>query len=181
MGKKVVIVPGNGAGDVTRANWYGWVNRKLNEIPGLSSTLRNMPDPIVATRSVWLGFMENDLNVDKDTIVVGHSSGACAAVRYAETRQVQGLVLVGIYITDLGDENEAASGYFSDPWRWEKVRENAGWSVVFGSTDDPFLSWNQQEEAATCLGAELHKYEDRGHFMNSTFPELVKVIQERLK
>jgi hypothetical protein len=25
---RVVIVPGNGAGHVTRANWYGWMQRE---------------------------------------------------------------------------------------------------------------------------------------------------------
>ena len=24
---KAVIIPGNGSGDVTRANWYSWVNK----------------------------------------------------------------------------------------------------------------------------------------------------------
>ena len=24
---RAVIVPGNGSGDVTRANWYSWVNK----------------------------------------------------------------------------------------------------------------------------------------------------------
>ena len=28
---KVVIVPGNGAGDVTRCNWYGWLQDKLTK------------------------------------------------------------------------------------------------------------------------------------------------------
>ena len=27
MPNKAVIIPGNGSGDVTRANWYSWVNK----------------------------------------------------------------------------------------------------------------------------------------------------------
>ena len=26
---RAVIVPGNGSGDVTRANWYSWVNKVI--------------------------------------------------------------------------------------------------------------------------------------------------------
>ena len=29
---RVVIVPGNGGGDVERANWYGWLKNKLIEV-----------------------------------------------------------------------------------------------------------------------------------------------------
>ena len=45
---KAVIIPGNGTGDVSRSNWYGWANRKLDELPEFKSTLRNMPDPMTA-------------------------------------------------------------------------------------------------------------------------------------
>ena len=62
--KKCVIIPGNGSGDVANANWYGWVNRTLND-SGIDSTLRNMPDPVVARRSIWLPFMKDDLGVDE--------------------------------------------------------------------------------------------------------------------
>ena len=42
----------------------------------------------------------------------------------------------------------------------------SGFIILFGSTDDPFLPWSEQETVATSLQAELHKYNDRGHFMN---------------
>ena len=154
--------------------------QKLNEIDGFSCDLRNMPDPVTARRSIWLPFMKNELGVDEDTIIIGHSSGACAAVRYAEENKVAGLVLVGAYTSDLGDSTEAASGYFADEWRWEAARANSGFIHLFGSTDDPFLPWSEQETVATSLKAELHKYEDRGHFMDATLPEIITVIKERL-
>ena len=46
---------------------------------------------------------------------------------------------------DLGDSTEAESGYFSDEWRWELAKSNCGFIVLFGSTDDPFLPWSEQE------------------------------------
>merc|ERR1719391_1481312 len=113
---KAVIVPGNGSGDVAESNWYGWANYsliRLNQIDGFSSTLRNMPDPVTARRSIWLPFMKDELGVDEETLIIGHSSGACAAVRYAEEHKVGGIILVGAYTSDLGDPTEAASGYFS--------------------------------------------------------------------
>jgi len=33
---RIVIVPGNGGGDVERSNWYGWLRDKLREVSKLS-------------------------------------------------------------------------------------------------------------------------------------------------
>lgn len=62
-----------------------------------------------------------------------------------------------LHHSDLGDELEAGSGYFSRPWNWQAIKDNAGFIVQFGSTDDPFLPWSEQQLVADGLGAELHK------------------------
>jgi len=66
--------------------------------------------------------MEQQLNCDSNTVIIGHSSGAQAALRYAENHSVHGLVLVSACVTDLGDANEKASGYYNRPWQWEQVK-----------------------------------------------------------
>ena len=50
--------------------------------------LRNFPDPVMARESVWIPFMQDELSCDQHTIIIGHSSGAEAAMRYAETHKV---------------------------------------------------------------------------------------------
>lgn len=180
-GVRVVIVPGNGSGSVHAANWYGWLQRRLHKPPAVTCVLRNMPDPVYARESVWLPFMRDELGCDERAVIVGHSSGAAAACRFAETQRVGGLVLVSAYTTDQGDEVERASGYFNRPWRWADIRANAGFIVQFASTDDPVLPWAEQQEVADGLGAELHRFEDRGHFQNTAFPELAAALEPRLR
>ncbi|NP_001187815.1 serine hydrolase RBBP9 [Ictalurus punctatus] len=176
--KRVVIVPGNGSGDVEHSNWYGWVYKQINQISGVCCELRNMPDPVTARESIWLPFMEKELRCDEETLIIGHSSGAAAAMRYSETHKVFGIILVGAYTSDLGDENERKSGYFNRPWEWERIRANVKHIIQFGSTDDPFLPWDEQQEVADGLEVELHKYTDRGHFQNTHFPELISAAQK---
>ncbi|XP_031998001.1 serine hydrolase RBBP9 [Hylobates moloch] len=178
---KAVIVPGNGGGDVTTHGWYGWVKKELEKIPGFQCLAKNMPDPITARESIWLPFMETELHCDEKTIIIGHSSGAIAAMRYAETHRVYAIVLVSAYTSDLGDENERASGYFTRPWQWEKIKANCPYIVQFGSTDDPFLPWKEQQEVADRLETKLHKFTDRGHFQNTEFHELITVVKSLLK
>ncbi|XP_064643898.1 putative hydrolase RBBP9 [Lineus longissimus] len=177
---RVVIVPGNGAGDVERANWYGWAKRKLNQLDKVECLLKNMPDPVTARESIWLPFMRNELHCDENTIIIGHSSGAAAAMRLAESQKLFGIILVSAYISDMGEENEKESGYFNRPWEWEKIKQNCGFIEQFGSTDDPFLPWSEQTTVAKELKANFHKYDNRGHFMNSSFPELISAVKAKL-
>ena len=75
---------------------------------GCEAVLHNMPDPVEAKRSIWLKYMEEELKIGDRDIIVGHSSGAVAALRYAETRTVGGIVLVGAYASHLDDDLERA-------------------------------------------------------------------------
>lgn len=180
MKTKVAIIPGNGDGDVEECNWYKWVRNEVNKLSDAEAILKNMPDPILAREKIWIPFMHDDLGCDENSIIVGHSSGAEAAMRYAEQYKVKGIILVSAYHTDLGKDYEKMSGYFDRPWDWEKIKKNAGFIVQFGSTDDPFVPFEEQQEVANQLGSDLKKFEEQGHFLNFLFPELVDVIKEKL-
>lgn len=174
----IIILPGNGAGDVFHANWYGWLYKKLNDMDGITCSLKNMPDPVGAKESVWLPFLKKELNATKDSVIVGHSSGAAAAMRYAENNQVKGIVLVGAYVSDLGDKLERESGYFNRPWEWEKIKGNCEWICQFASEDDPFLPWEEQKEISSKLNVDLHAYNDKGHFMSLQFADLLNTLNK---
>ena len=125
--------------------------------------------------------MRDELVCDQKTVIIGHSSGAAAAMRYAEQWPVGGLVLVGAYASDLDDENEQCSGYFSRPWAWDLIRQNSPFIIQFGSTDDPYLPWHEQKAVADALAADLRQFSNRGHFTDDEFPEIVVAIKEKLE
>ncbi|ELU07886.1 hypothetical protein CAPTEDRAFT_223996 [Capitella teleta] len=77
-------------------------------------------------------------------------------------------------------QNMPILGYFDRPWEWKKIKENAGFIVQFGSTDDHAVPFKEQQEVASQLGSELKKYSDRGHFLQFEFPEVIEVIREKL-
>ena len=70
----------------------------MNDSGIAEGVLRNMPDPIEAKRSIWLKFMSEELGIGPNDIIVGHSSGAVAAIRYAETTQVCSLLKNLFYV-----------------------------------------------------------------------------------
>jgi len=140
-----------------------------------------MPDPMSARRSIWIPHMKNYFGVDKSTIIIGHSSGAEAAMRFAEQYEVLGLVLVSACHTDLGVSSETISGYYDGEWLWEKIKQNSKFIVQFGSSDDPFIPIEEMEHVAKNLNSEFIKYEDRGHFQEVEFQELIQKMSELLQ
>src|SRR5689334_4808471 len=133
---KAILIHGNG-GCTAADIWLPWLERELHGI-GVDVINQTFPDNVKARASVWLPHLEL-LDADEDTILVGHSSGAVAAMRYAETHRLLGSILVSVCHTDLGDAGEAASGYYRAPWPWQAIRENQRWIGVFHSTDDPHI------------------------------------------
>ena len=178
---KVIIIPGNG-GATPEDNWVPYLQREF-EAAGITVVNRQFPDPGLARATYWLPFIES-LGADEHTILVGHSSGAIAAMRFAETHKILGSILVGAYHTDLGIEAERLSGYFDLPWNWPMIKRNQPWLVVFASIDDPYISIKEPRFLARQLAAEYHEYLDEGHFVGdkqkTAFPELVAVIKEKI-
>lgn len=98
--------------------------------PG-GSVLRTFPDSLEAHEHIWIRFMEDEIEIGEKDVVIGHSSGAAAILRYIETRKVKGVVLVSAYHSDLGEVMERESGYFNRPWDWDAISRNANWITQF--------------------------------------------------
>lgn len=181
--KRVVYVPGNG-GCTTRELWYPSVQEAL-EANGVEVVAATFPDPELARAEYWLPFLHDELKVDADTVLVGHSSGAIAAMRYAERYPLLGSVLVGGYYTHLDMESEKKSGYFDAPWAWEKIRQNQKWTIIFASQDDPWIPIAEPRFVHDKLQCEYHEFTDQGHFGGDydkkEFPELTTALLAHLR
>lgn len=124
-----------------------------------------------------------------DVILVGHSSGAQAALRYAEEYPVHGIVLVSATYSDLGDAHERASGYYpqrqkksegvceTNPYLFEHMRKNCPRWHQFHSNDDPFIPLHEAERIRDGLRLmdTYHMIPGRSHFYDYS-PELLDAV-----
>lgn len=183
---RCIIVPGNGcSSNIRAANWYGFAQDKL-QATGLFSEviLTVMPDPYVAKESIWVPFLLDDLRADEKTLLIGHSSGAEATMRLLENKKLFGAVLVSACWTDLGDANEAASGYYARPWEWQAIKTNVGsfGIIQLHSADDPFIPLDEAQHVAESLGSDFRVFEDRSHFFDpSSIEDCLDEVVERAK
>lgn len=176
----VILIHGNGGGTASD----GWFPSVVHELTarGITTVARDFPDAVLAREEYWLPFLRDTLHADEHSLLIGCSSGAIAAMRYAETTPLYGSVLIGTYYTDLDDENERLSGYFNRPWNWEAIRGNQRWIAQFSSTDDPYIPIEDARFVRDMLHTEYHEFTNRGHFDESQteFPELVDVVAQQL-
>ncbi len=175
----IILVHGNG-GSTVEDIWFPEVKTELEAL-GLEVVAQTMPDNMLARSIKWLPFLENVLGANENSIIIGHSSGAVAAMRYAETHRIFGSVLVGASHTDLGDRGEKMSGYFDEPWDWDAIKANQNWIVQFASPSDPYIPIEEPRHIHAQLDTDYRELPGRGHFMEVIFPEVEKVIKEKLE
>lgn len=178
---RVILIHGNGNSKPTD-NWLPYLKRELEKI-GVKVDAPQFPDTELARSSYWLPFLEKELQADENTVIVGHSSGAIAAMRYAETHRILGSVLIGAYYTDLGMESEKLSGYFDKPWDWEAIKKNQKWIIQFAGRNDPWIPVGEAHVIRDRLQTDYHE-SDQGHFggdyYKETFPELLEAIKSKM-
>lgn len=178
---KVILIYGNG-NSTMQDHWLPYVKTEL-EKHGFAVIAKDFPDLPLARESFWLPFIK-ELGADENTVLIGHSTGAIAAMRYAESNKILGSVLVGTYHTDLGDASEKESGYFDRPWDWEKIKQNQKFIIQFASQDDPYIPIEEARFVHEKLNTEYHEYTDQGHMGSdvnkTTFPDLVESLLKKI-
>lgn len=183
----VIICPGNGCSNIRQSNWYGVIYDKLIE-KNIPCICKDFPDPLHARRDRWVPFMrsvaeEASPDDPSNVILVGHSSGAQATLRYTEQYPVHGAVLVSATYSDLGDAHERMSGYYpqgdTNPYLFQDMLSNCKrerW-YQFHSDDDPFIPLYEAEKIRDGLGltSTYNMLTRRSHFFDY-FDELETVI-----
>lgn len=180
---RVVLLHGNGGG-TGKDNWFPFVQSALQR-QGVEVIAPDLPDSVLARKTYWFPYFKDVIHIGPNDIVVGHSSGALAILKYAEHNRIGASVLVGTYYTDLGYEDERTSGYFDTPWDWQKIKSNQQWTAIFASSDDPYIPIEEPRHIRDQLGSEYFELQHQGHFgglrhPKTEFPELLAFLQQKL-
>lgn len=126
---------------------------------------------------IWFERMFAFLN--NEVILVGHSLGAMFLIKYLSEntfpKQIKKLFLVS---SPYG-KNAADLAEFQLPESFELVAKQAKNIFIFHSKDDMVVPFSEFEEVKKRLPqTSAHVFEDRGHFNQEEFPELVELIKQ---
>ena len=174
---KIIFLPGNGGDGNTSYGWFPYIKEEL-EKNGYDVINPVFPDGILARKNYWLPYLET-FNPDENTVLIGHSSGAVAIMRYTENHKILGSILVAPCYTDLGLSSEKESGYYDELWNWDNIKNNQKWIIQFSSINDPFIPITEARLIHNKVNSEYYELTE-GHFMGDTFPLLIEFIMNKL-
>lgn len=177
MDTRFIFIHGNGGNDWKSA-WAVWLKNEIEKL-GFETVFETMPDPEKARADHWLPHMKDVFKIGADDVIIGYSSGAVAAMRYAEENEIKGSILISPSHTDLDDELEKQSGYFDKEWDWKAIKSHQKKLLVVWGDDDPYIPQREFAYIVLQLGADKIKIPMERHFRDrQDFVEIVDYIRK---
>lgn len=176
----VVIVHGKDTNP--REKWYPWLKKKVEE-KGYECFVPALPNSDDPEASVWLNEIDKT-NPDEETILIGHSRGGVAILRWLEKlskgKKVKKVILVAANSGKSGKMNRSENnkGFYNEQgYGFDKIKSHCDNFVVLHSKDDTWVPFSAGEENAKGLDAKFKIYENKGHFGRKT-PEVPELLEE---
>lgn len=154
--------------------FFPWLKNNL-ENQGIKVEAPILPNAENPDFDEWLSELKK-LNIDENTLVVGRSLGTTLALAGA-MRGVKIGKLVSV-CTPL--KNDAISEFFekNGKWNFDKMRENINETVVFHSTNDPYIPREMSAKISKELNASLIEIENVEHFAGEEYQEILDKVQK---
>ncbi len=165
--------------------WYPWFITEVTKcgLECIAPTLPKADDPLLGE---WIAEI-NKTQPDEQTILVGHSRGGVAILRWLEALpvgiKVKAVMLVATNSghTEKMSTSENSKTFFSDAgYDFKKIKTHCDRFVVFHSRDDATVPFAAGEENAKGLNATFHQFDGLGHLGStvSSIPELLDEIKQ---
>lgn len=163
--------------------WYPWLANKMKkrDIEYIAPELPDAQDPYI---NEWIGELEKS-GPNKDSVLIGHSRGGVAILRYLEKSpddlKIKKVILVAANSGNLTKRNKTENnkGFFTEKgYDFQKIKYHCNDFVVLHSKDDEWVPFEAGVENAVGLGAKFLQFNNRGHFGKKvdSIPELLKEI-----
>ncbi|MCX6813804.1 MAG: DUF1749 domain-containing protein [Candidatus Azambacteria bacterium] len=168
--KRVFII--HGWGGSPDEPLHKWLKAEL-EKKGFEVVVPEMPDSEKPVIKAWVSKLEEIVGApDENTILVGHSIGCQAILRYLEklnpASKVGGVVLIapGLILLNLEDEEEwrIAGPWLNTPIREADVIKHTPKITAIFSDNDPYVPSENIELFKKRFNAEIIIEHEKGHF-----------------
>lgn len=181
---KIVLIHGKNTDP--NQKWYPWFSEEIAKInyEFVAPVLPKADDPIM---DEWLAEIDKT-KPDKETILVGHSRGGVAIMRWLEKqkseKRVKKVILVATNSGRLKDKaipSESNYGFYTEKgYDFEKIKSHCDNFVVLHSRDDKWVPFSAGETNAIGLSARFLQFDDCGHFGKGV-NEIPELLEETIK
>lgn len=158
--------------------WRSWI---AEQMPDADVLLPTFPNGYNAVYDEWKVYFEKILPyLDDDVQIVGHSLGAMFLAKHLNdtqlSKKVRRLILISGGYDDEINEELGSFGVTSAA----NLAKSAQEIHLFHSVDDPVVPYTELAKFQTDLpGAYSHIFDERGHFTDETFAELLDLLKQK--
>ena len=179
----------HGTNGTPNDNWFMWLKGALIGkgykvwLPQLPHA--ENPDPKIYTKFL---LSNKDFKLDKETIIIGHSSGAVEILHLLQNLHAKSIIKAAILVSAFNDDLgwESLSELFKVPFDFITIKKHCSKFIFLHSDDDPYCPMEGAEYLMEQTGGDLITFEGQGHFNTDLspsykqFPELLEIIEEEL-
>ncbi|MBD7912239.1 RBBP9/YdeN family alpha/beta hydrolase [Clostridium cibarium] len=169
-----------------QAEWFPWLKEQFKNSP-VKIYIPNMPDSSNPHLEPWLEHLrKNVLDIDENTIFIGHSLGCIMALRYILERniKIKGAILVSGFINEnpMDEQTEGLQEFVDGPLDIERIKSLIQSRIVITAKDDDIVPTKATQKLAKELDANLMILSSGKHFIArdgyTDFPVLLNEIQK---
>lgn len=186
--KKVFIV--HGFQGEPNGNWFPWLMEELSKNHIYACSLP-MPMPDLPEKREWIKSINEAVGIpNEEILLVGHSLGVPAILRYLETldkdAKIGGVVLVSGPVS-LIEENgyEQVNTFLEGSFDFDHIKNVCNNFVVIHGSNDTNVSFTDAELIAKKLSCELISIPNGGHLNGSAgcfkLPEVLDSLLKMIK
>ncbi|MFA6251516.1 MAG: alpha/beta hydrolase [Candidatus Paceibacterota bacterium] len=165
--------------------WRDWIIWALEESYDLICPL--MPNKQNADYTAWKIWFERHFEfiTDDNPILIGHSLGGAFLLKYLSengfSKKILQLHLVAPYVENNGIYLEKLNTFAFDIKKINKIKDMCNEIHLWHSRDDNSVPFSHSELVKKNIStAEFHIFDDRGHFRQPAFPEILEVINKSI-
>lgn len=163
-----------------RRDWKRTLQEKLGS--KYDVLLPSMPNSKNAKYKEWSIWFEKIIPLlNSELILIGHSLGAAFLAKYLSINNISKNITATILVSapmKTVKKGEESLVQFSPPQNMKKFSQQSKKIYLIHSKDDPVVKFKHLKRYKKALpDAQTIIFEDKGHFLQEYFPEIVKLIK----
>lgn len=163
--KKVLII--HGWESNSKEHWFLKEKEKLEKL-GYEVSVPDMPNSFFPKEEEWVQIIK-DFDPDENSVLIGHSLGGTAILRYLEgaSKKAGNCIFIATPIRKLESKEEDFSpvyNFFESEINYQKIKQNCNNFYILNQTNDPYVPLQHGKDLADSIGGELKMIKGNDHF-----------------
>lgn len=172
--KNILIVHGFEAS--SKNHWFLEAKEKFTK-EGYEVNIPDFPGGYFPKKDEWVKVIEN-FNPDESWILIGHSLGGVAILRFLEktNKKIAKAILIATPFENM--KFGAIENFFTGEFDWQKIKENCNQFVVLNEDNDPVVPLEHGKKLSECLNCQQIVKPGYIHFHKIDIDFLEELINE---